>query len=138
MSKTMVMGIASGNLEKLTVAGILLSGAIAQDIEVKVYLLLGGAYAFKKDVAEDFREVKEFPELKQQFMEGLKNANVPYWLEFFKKAKELGKVQILACGTAGKIWGAVKREDFNEIVDDICGVSEYISALEESDMSILI
>ena len=120
MAKKMVMAIASGNLEKLTVAGIVLSGAVAQDI------------------ADNFKEIKEFPELKQQLIEGLKNANVPYWLEYFKKAKEFENVEILACGTAGKIWGAEKLEDFNEIVDDICGISEYISALEESDMSIMI
>lgn len=138
MAKKMVMAIASGNLEKLTVAGIILSGAIAQDIEVKVFLLLGGSYAFKKDIAEDFKEIKEFPELKEQLIEGLKNANVSYWLEYFKKAKEFENVEIIACGTAGKIWGAEKLEDFNEIVDDIGGISEYISAIEESDMSIMI
>ena len=138
MAKKMVMAIASGNLEKLTVAGIVLSGAIAQDIEVKVILLLGGCYSFKKDVADDFREVKEFPEIKQQLLEGLENANVSYWLDYFKNAKDMGKVEILACGTAGKIWGAEKLEDFNDLVDDICGISEYISALEESDMSIMI
>jgi len=44
----MVLGIASGNIEKLTAAGIILNGAVAQDMEVEVFLLLGGAYAFKK------------------------------------------------------------------------------------------
>ncbi len=138
MAKKMVMAIASGDLEKLTIAGIVLSGAVAQDIEVKIFLLIGGAYAFKKDIADNFKEIKESPELNQQFIEGLKNANVPYWLEYFKKAKEFENVEILACGTAGKIWGAEKLEDFNEVVDDICGISEYISALEESDMSVMI
>jgi peroxiredoxin family protein len=138
MAKKMVLGLASGSLEKLTVAGIILSGAVAQDMEVNIYLLLGGAYAFRKSKAENMKDVVEFDHVKDEFLAGLESAKVPYWLSFFKQAKELGSVKIHACGTAGKIWGASKLEDFVDLVDDICGISEYVSALEEADSSLLI
>jgi len=138
MGKKMALALASGSMDKLTVGGIILSGAVAQDFEVDIFLLLGGAYAFKKNVAENHKIILEFQEMKDRFLEGLEKANVPYWLDFYKQAKALGTVRIHACGTAGKIWGAEKLEDFIDLVDDIVGIGEYISAVEEADISILI
>jgi peroxiredoxin family protein len=138
MATKMVLALASGSMDKLTVGGIILSGAVAQDMEVDIYLLLGGAYAFRRGTAENLTEVGEFQHVKDEFMAGLERAKVPYWLDFFKQAKELGNVRIHACGTAGKIWGAEKLEDFVDLVDDICGVSEYVSAVEEADLPFLL
>lgn|GEM_PF-222961 len=135
MSK-MVLALVSGGMEKLTAGGIMLSGAIAQDMDVKVFLLLGGAYAFRKGTAENIREVGDFQNTKDQFLAGLQKANVPYWLDFYKKAKEMGKVTFYLCGTAGKIWGSDKLEDYVDIVDTVCGIGEYITAAEEADLNI--
>jgi peroxiredoxin family protein len=132
----MVLALVSSGMEKLTAGGIMLSGAVAQDMDVKVFLLLGGAYAFRKGTAENMREVGDFPKDKDQFLAGLQKANVPYWLDFYKKAKEMGKVTIYLCGTAGKIWGSDKLEDYVDLVDTVCGIGEYISAAEEADLSI--
>jgi peroxiredoxin family protein len=134
----MVLALLSGGMEKLTAGGIILSGGIAQDMEVKVFLLLGGAYAFRKNTAENMRDVSDFPNAKDQFLAGLQKANVPYWLDFYKKAKEMGKVSIYLCGTAGKIWGSDKLEDYVGIVDTVCGIGEYISAAQEADVSIVV
>ena len=43
-------------------------------------------------------------------------------------------MHIHACGTAGKIWGAGKLDDFVDIVDDIVGIAEYITRCEEADV----
>ena len=134
----MVLGIASGNIEKLTAAGIILNGAVAQDMEVEVFLLLGGAYAFKKGNFEDFTNTADYRDNLDEFLNGMKEANVKYWLDMFKTAKEIGDVKIHLCGTAGKIWKGYKLEDFEGIVDDIGGISEYINALEECDVSLFI
>jgi peroxiredoxin family protein len=134
----MVLALVSGGMEKLTAGGIVLSGAIAQDMEAKVFLLLGGAYAFRKGTAENMRNVGDFGKDKDQFLAGLQKANVPYWLDFYKKAKEMGKVTIYLCGTAGKIWGSDKLEDYVDIVDTVCGIGEYISAAQEADLSVVL
>jgi len=49
---TTVIGLAGGSLEKLLVASTLTGGGVALDMDVHIYLLLGGAYAFRKDVAD--------------------------------------------------------------------------------------
>ncbi|GET25127.1 DsrE family protein [Prolixibacter sp. NT017] len=140
MPKRMTMALFSGSIDKLTAAGVVLTGAAADDMDVDIYVLLQGARAFRKDVAADATklEMAENPQLKQEFLDSLKKLNVNPWLEFFREAKEITKVKIHVCGLAGKIWGAEKMEDFNELVDDIVGISEYITAAQESDVHLFI
>ncbi len=137
MAKKFVLALVSSGAEKLTAGGIILSGAVAQDMECKVFLLLGGAYAFRKDFAENHREVGEAHIDKKQFLDGLEKAKVPHWLEFYKNAKEMGNVKFYLCGTAGKIWKSAEKDDFH-LVDEVCGIGEYISAAEEADLHVIL
>jgi peroxiredoxin family protein len=139
-NKKMTMALFSGSLDRLTAAGVVISGAAADDMEVDVYVLLQGARAFKKDIAEDIDQLNmsESQQLKDEFVASLKRLNVKPWLDFFKEAKELTNVRIHICGLAGKIWGGEKLEDFVDIADDICGVGEYITAAQEADVHLFI
>lgn len=136
----MTMALFSGSLDKLTAAGIILSGAAADDMEVDVYVLLQGARAFKKEIATDKNELKlaENAHLRDEFLQSLKKLNVNEWYEFFKQAKELTNVKIHICGLAGKIWGGEKLEDFIDLADDIVGIGEYITSAEEADVHLFI
>jgi len=138
MNKKMCIGLFSGSVDKLTAAGIILSGAAAQDMDVDVFVLLMGAHAFKKENAEKLDNIAELPHLKEQFFESLKRLKVSTWMNFFKEAKELANVKIHICGLAGKLWGGEKIEDFVDFADDICGIGEYISAAEEADIHMFI
>jgi peroxiredoxin family protein len=138
MAKKLVMGLFSGSVDKLTSAGVILSGAAAEDMDVEVFVLIMGARAFKKEIAEKNEELAEFPHLKEQFFESLDRLKVKKWYEFFKEAKELTNVKIHICGLAGKIWGAEKLEDFIDIADDICGIGEYVDAAQNADMQLFI
>ncbi len=40
---SMIIGLASGSLEKLLVTSTLAAGGVALDMDVDIYLLLGGA-----------------------------------------------------------------------------------------------
>ena len=139
-NKKMTMALFSGSLDKLTAAGVVLSGAAADDMDVDVYVLLQGARAFKKEIGDnpDKLAMAENPDLKQEFLESLEQLKVKSWLEFFREAKELTNVKIHICGLAGKIWGGEKMEDFVDIVDDICGISEYITSAQETDVHLFI
>ena len=64
--------------------------------------------------------------------------NIKTWLEVFRSLKESGDIKIHICGTAGKIWGADKLEDFVDIADDICGIGEYITSAQEADVHLFI
>jgi|ERR1035437_1158876 peroxiredoxin family protein len=138
--KNFTMGLFSGSLDKLTAAGIVLSGAIAHDMTVDIYVLLQGARAFKKDIGADIEKLSmaENAHLKAEFVASLERLKVKPWLEFFKEAKKMGEVKIHICGLAGKIWGGEKMEDFVDIVDDICGIGEYIIKAQEADLHIFI
>jgi peroxiredoxin family protein len=132
MSK-MIIGLASGSVEKLYVTSTLTGGAVALDMEVDIYLLLGGAYAFRKDVAGHGTYV-ERPELLDEMKAGIAGANVPDPIENLRKLREDGTVRIHVCGTAGKIWGAGELDDFVDICDDIVGIGSYLMDCEEADV----
>ena len=139
-NKKLVLALFSGSLDKLTCAGVILSGAAADDMEVDIYVLLQGARAFKKEIAEnrDKLAMAENPQLREEFIQSLDQLNVKKWHEFFKEAKELTTVRIHVCGLAGKIWGGEKLEDFVDLADDICGIGEYIAAAQEADVHLFI
>jgi peroxiredoxin family protein len=140
MAKKMCMAMFSGSLDRLTAAGVVLSGAAADDMDVDVYVLLMGARAFKKENAEktDGMELSEYPHLKEEFLASAKQLNVKPWLDFFREAKELTNVKIHICGLAGKLWGGENLEDFADIADDICGINEYITSASEADIHLFI
>ncbi len=138
--KKMCLGLFTGSVDKLTAAGIILGGAAALDMKVDIYVLLQGARAFKKDIGDnsDKLQMAENPDMKEEFMQSLKNLKVKTWVEFFKEAREIADVKIHICGLAGKIWGGEKLEDFIDIADDICGISAYISSVQEADVNLFI
>jgi len=136
----MCLGLFTGSVDKLTAAGIIISGAAALDMKVDIYVLLQGARAFRKDIGDnpDKLQMAENPSMKEEFLQSLKNLNVKTWVEFFKEAKEITDVKIHICGLAGKIWGGEKLEDFIDLADDICGIGAYITSTQEADVNLFI
>ena len=130
---TMVIGLASGSVEKLLVASTLTGGGVALDMDVHIYLLLGGAYAFRKDVAGK-GAYSDRPELEEELRAGVAHAAVPDPIENLRRLREDGRVRIHVCGTAGRIWGAGGLDDFVDICDDIVGVASYIMHCEEAEV----
>ncbi len=139
-NKKLCLALYTGSVDKLTAAGVILSGAAANDMQVDIYVLLQAARAFRKDIGDDAEKLNmaENPDLKKEFLESLKNLNVKTWVEFFKEAKALTNVKIHICGLAGKVWGGEKLDDFIDIADDICGIGAYIQSAEEADINLFI
>ena len=54
------------------------------------------------------------------------------------EGKPLANVKVYICGLAGKIWGGEKLEDFVDLADDIVGIGECITSMEESDIHLFI
>ncbi|MBN1398238.1 MAG: hypothetical protein JXA06_09440 [Bacteroidetes bacterium] len=138
--KKMCLALFSGSLDKLTAAGVILSGAAADDMDVDVYVLLQGARAFKKEIGDNLEQLSmaENANLKKEFIESLSRLKVKTWIEFFREAKSLTNVKIHICGLAGKIWGGEKLEDFVDLADDICGINAYITSAQEADIHLFI
>jgi peroxiredoxin family protein len=136
MAKKMCIGIGSGCVDKLTSVGVILSGAAADDMEVDVFVLLNAGGAFIKKKKDDQNCNNQ--QTAEEFKKTLQTINTPTWHEFFEMAKEMTPVKVYVCSLAGKIVGAEKKEDFIDLVDDICGIGEYITSLQESDVNLFI
>jgi len=139
-NKKMCIALFTGSVDKLTAAGVILSGAAADDMDVDIFVLLQAARAFKKDIGDDSDKLPmaENIDLKGEFLNSLKKLNVKTWVEFFKEAKEITNVKIHICGLAGKVWDGEKLDDFIDLADDIVGISEYITATQEADVNLFI
>ena len=134
----MTMALFSGSIDKLTGAGVVLSGAAADDMDIDVFVLLMGARAFIKGNENKIDGLSEYPQLKDEFFKSLEKLKVPSWIDFFEMSKELTNVKIHMCSLAGKMWGGEKPEDFIDLVDDICGIGEYIESAQNADVHLFI
>ena len=76
MADRMVLLVFSGSYDKLVGMSVLVSGAVALDMEVDIYLMLWGAYAFKKDTIGKDMEVSEHQSLAEKLKEGMEKAGL--------------------------------------------------------------
>jgi len=136
MPERMVIIVNNGTPDRLLGMAVLVSGAVALDMEVDIYLMLWGVYAFRKDVVEKNKELIEHKELASQVEEGLKRAGLKPWYEMLKELKEMGTVRIHACGAAAKAWNATL--DNLILVDDMCGATEMVDAAKRADVALFI
>ena len=132
---SMVIGLASGSVEKLLVTATVVGGALALDMDVDIYLLLGGARAFRKDVAGTDRAVYDYPQLKDEMTAGLAQNAIPDPIAMLRGLKQDGHLHVHVCATAGKIWGASQTTDFIDLVDDIVGIGEYVIRSGEAEVA---
>lgn len=137
MSK-LCIGLFSGSLDKLTAAGVVMSGAAADDMDVDVFILLQGARAFLKGNEHKIDNLAEAAHLKNEFIDSLEKLKVTPWYDAFKNAKEMTNVKVHICSLAGKLWGGEKLQDFNDLADDLCGIGEYLTAAEQADIHMFI
>ncbi len=137
-NKKLTLALFSGSVDKLTAAGVILGGAAADDMDVEIYVLLQAAFAFKKENAMVNERVAEITDKQDEFLASLRRLETPHWTEAFRTAKEMTNVKIHICGFAGKVWKGYKLDDFIDLADDICGISEYMTSAAEADISLFI
>lgn len=134
----MCIGLLSGGLDRLTFAGVVLSGAAADDMDVEVYVHLNAAQWFVKERVNDQFYLSENNSTLDEYVRKLEAVNSPGWLEYFEMAKEMTNVKVYVCSLAGKIWGGEKMEHFIDIVDGIIGIGEYVDAAKDADVHFII
>ncbi len=135
MSK-LVLALTTSSLDKLTSAGVILSGAAAEDMEVDVFVLVNAGHAFIKGKAENLTGMSDTTQTSEEFQKALDNLSTPNWTEFFEMAKDMTQVNIYICSLAGKIAGGDNKEDYIDIVDDIVGIGEYLECAAEADVNL--
>ena len=137
MSK-LVIGLSSGSIDKLVGAGVMMSGAAADDMDIEVYVLLTAARAFLKG-NENLRDaIVEYPHLRDEMFAKMEELGIQDWVEAFREVKDLTNTKIYICSLAGKMCGGEKLEDFNDLVDGFSGIFQYIQAAQEANLHISI
>ena len=137
MAERMAIVAFSGSPDKMLGMAMLCSGAIAQDFEVDIYLMLWGVHAFRKDVVQADLPYAEHNELRSTVEENAVKNGVAPWQEMLADLKELGELRIHVCSTAPKLVG-VTKEDLLDIVDDVVGAVEIVSTAKEADVHFFI
>lgn len=138
MAERFSMLVFSGTVDKLSSVGILTSGAVAMGMDVDIFLTFWGLNAFlKENVRTNTRMSKDFEDVAPMLMQVMKEKNVPSWYDTLKNAKELGNVKIHACAMTLDLLG-FKKENLDDIVDDVIGVGEFIEISNNSKTTLFI
>lgn len=119
MSKVGIV-LGTNELSKVLYAGMWAVISTSMGDEVIVFATMDGVKAF----------IKENPELKvtDEASKKIKESNEDV-LSFYKKAKKGGKLKVYACSYASKLFG-LEKGNYNEVVDDIVGITSFQMDLE--------
>ena len=126
MSKLSII-VYSGTDDKLIPVGVIAQGAAALGMDVQIFVT---GWALTKFTKKPLGPVwpKEFENMVPLLMEGMKKSNAPSWVDMLKEAKSMG-AKVYACSLMASVMG-LKREDFNELIDDVVGVATFLQNAE--------
>ena len=130
--------VFSGTVDKLMPVGIIASGAVANGLDVDIFLTFWGLNAVRKDVAEKNQSFsKDYEEMAGTMMKLMKEKGVPSWIETLRRAKEIGNVRVHACAMTYDLMG-MRKEDLVDIVDDVIGVGEFVEIAKDAKFTLFI
>ena len=131
------MIVFSGEMDKLLPVGILASGAVAMGNEVRIFLTFWGLMAFKKDAFFHMPVSPSFSGMVGDLGAMLKERKIPGVVDQLRTAKELGDVEVVACGMTMDLFG-LKLADLEDVFDRVAGVGEFIETAKEGHTTLFI
>lgn len=138
MADKMSLIVFSGTMDKLMPVGILASGGVAMGMDVEIFATFWGLQSLTKGASEQPpRMSKDFEDMAPMMMQMMKDKNVPSWLDTLRTAKELGNVRVLACAMTADLMG-LDKDSFDDIVDDVVGVGEFVDSARDSKITLFI
>ncbi len=138
MSDKLSLVVFSGTVDKLYPAAIMASGAVALGKDVEIFLTFYGLEAFRKGAAQ--RNMKmdvNYPEVGPMMMKVMMEKKMPSAYDMLRQVKEMGNVKVHACATTYDLMG-MKKEDLDPIVDDVIGVTEFLSKASEGGVTLFL
>jgi peroxiredoxin family protein len=128
----------SGTVDKIMAASVLSSGAVAMNMDVDIFATFYGLNSLRKEnVSTNMRFSKDFEEMSGPLVQMMQVKHMPSWYEILTKAKQAGKVKIHVCSLVADMMD-LKKENFDPIVDDVCGVGTYIDIAKDSQITLFI
>ena len=138
MSNRMSIVLFSGTVDKIMAASVLSSGAVAMGMDVDIFATFYGLNALRKEnVGTNMRFSKDFEEMSGPLVQVMQQKHMPSWYEVLSKAKQAGNVKVHCCSLVADMLD-LKKENFDPIVDDICGVGTYVENARNSQITLFI
>lgn len=126
MAEKMSIVVFSGTDDKLMAASIIASGAVANDMDVNIFVTFWGLTKTLKNGAPAPELSFDGQKMKDQVFALMKQKNIPDWITMLNNAKEVGNIKVYGCAMFADLL-ELKKEDLNPIVDEIIGVNEFVS-----------
>jgi len=120
----------SGTADKFIPLGVFTQAAAAMGMEVNVFVTGFALHGFTKE-PHDLPFPTEFAAMAPSLAQGMEATNVATWDTMLRQAKELG-AKVYACSMMSGVMG-LKREDFNDLVDDVVGAATFLQVAEHGE-----
>lgn len=138
MADRLSLVLFSGTVDKLYPAAIMASGGVALGKDVDIFATFYGIEAFRKGSPQTNMKMDvNYPEIGPMMMKVMMAKKMPSWYDMLKQAKEMGNVKVHACATTYDLMD-MKKEDLDPIVDDVIGVTEFLSKAFEGGVTLFL
>lgn len=137
MAEKMSLLFVSGTVDKLMAGSIITSGAVANDMDVTIFVSFWGLLQLRKNNGSKPKLSYDGAEMSEEIFKIMQEKKVPSWLDMLRQAKEIGNVKVYACAMFADLLG-LKKEDMDPIVDEIIGVSEFVAMSKDSNTTLFI
>ena len=138
MAERLSLVVFSGTVDKLYPVAIMASGGVALGKEVEIFATFYGLEAFRKGSPQkNMKMDMNYPEIGPMMMKVMMAKKMPSWYDMLKQAKEMGNIKVHACATTYDLMD-MKKEDLDPIVDDVIGVTEFLSKASEGGITLFL
>ena len=133
---SMAILIKNGSYNDFMTLSLIASGAIASDMEVKIFAMNDAVWALQRDrVGKDLQVKSNFPEFTDVLTQSMSEGKVTPWWDLLADLKELGDLTITVCALIADV-AKLEENNFHDLVDDIAGVANFALDVDESDFVI--
>lgn len=128
--------VMNGTVDKLLAMTTIVSGAVAMDKKVTLFVTFWGLMAFREGAWQDPAQQTlpaEYQQYGPMMQEAMQKMGVKPWMETLRIAKEIGEVEVYACSMTKDMFG-LSMDDLDDIVDAEKGVAGFISMSEGAEV----
>ncbi|MCL5441622.1 MAG: DsrE/DsrF/DrsH-like family protein [Candidatus Thermoplasmatota archaeon] len=137
MADKLSLLLVSGTADKLMAGAIIASGAIANDMDVDIFVSFWGLMEFRKGSKGKINLSYDGKDIEKEVLQKMKEKKIPSWLDMIKQAKDVGNVKVYGCAMFADLMD-LKKDDLDPVIDEIIGVSQFVAMAKDSKMTLFI
>ncbi len=137
MADKLSLLLVSGTADKLMAGAIIASGAIANDMDVDIFVSFWGLMEFKKGSKGKMNLSYDGKDIEKEVLQKMKEKKIPSSLDMIKQAKDVGNVKVYGCAMFADLMD-IKKDDLDPVIDEIIGVSQFVAMAKDSKMTLFI